>query len=230
MRSLPLAALILVLAQACTAPTSQATEEAATAWTPQTLGDSIALAHGYDRWSEVERFEFAFDVEMNDTLRVERDWVWYPGTDSVVRTVDDADLGYVRGTLRDEAAREADKQFINDSYWVLMPFWLVWSKGGFSESVERDATAPISGEDATKYTIVYATEGGYTPGDAYDLYVDADYRLREWVYRKGGQFEPTMTMSWDGYRDMEGLYLPTRHEGDSPLRILHPELAVYHVK
>ena len=43
---------------------------------------------------------------------------------------------------------------------------------------------PLVGENMQKLTIVYANEGGYTPGDAYDFYFGDDFVIREWVFRK----------------------------------------------
>ena len=220
-----LAPALLVLAKACT--TDTAAPAASTSWTPTTLADSVAQAHGYEHWDDVRRLEFTFAVDVDDTTRTSREWVWYPQRDSVVRIVGDDTVGYTRGgTLAADATR-ADEQFVNDTYWLLMPFYGVWSAAGYTPTVQRGATMPLSRKPATMLTVAYGPDGGYTPGDAYDLYLDADYRLREWTFRKGGQPSPTMVMSWEGYRPAEGLLLPTEHRGEGPVRIHHPRVAVY---
>jgi hypothetical protein len=43
----------------------------------------------------------------------------------------------------------------------------------------------IAGTSSTKLTIVYNGEDGYTPGDAYDLYLDENNMILEWVFRRG---------------------------------------------
>ena len=193
----------------------------------RTFADSVALAHGLAAWSQVERFAFDFVVEVADTARVSRSWVWYPGRDSIVRTVDGEALGYLRVGTLDSAALAVDEQFVNDSYWVLMPLYLAWSADGYAASVTRDTVAPISGEPATMLTVAYGAAGGYTPGDAYDLFVDEAYVLREWVFRKGGQAEPSSVMSWDAYREVgPGIRVPTAHGASGrPVRILHGEVS-----
>lgn len=210
---------------ACGTTATEPVPAAAAAFVADSFADSVALAHGYQHWRDVERLDFDFVVAVDDTQRVERDWSWYPRTDSVVREVGGERYGYVRGGGLDSLGTAADGEFINDSYWVLMPFYLVWSEDGYTPTVTRGATMPMSGEPATMLTVAYDDQGGYTPGDAYDLYVDDDYRLREWVYRRGGAEEPSMTMAWDGYRDVEGMQLPADHPGTGPLRISHPGVA-----
>lgn len=194
---------------------------------PTTFADSVAAAHGYAAWDDVERIDFRFDVDVNDTNRVARDWTWYPRADSVVLRGSGGETAYRRnaGALAG-GEREADANFINDSYWLLMPFYLVWSADGYAAEVQRGVSSPLGDEPRDMLTVRYGSEGGYTPGDAYDLYVDDDYRLREWVYRRGGQAQPSMTMDWSGYREIEGLALPSDHRGEGPVRIHHPVVRV----
>jgi hypothetical protein len=63
-----------------------------------------------------------------------------------------------------------------------------------------------------KLTIVYGNEGGYTPGDAYDLYLDEDNMVREWTFRRGNKPPPGSDATWGGYLDKKGLRLATEHQ------------------
>ena len=63
-----------------------------------------------------------------------------------------------------------------------------------------------------KLTIVYANEGGYTPGDAYDFYFGDDYVVKEWAYRKENQAEPNMVTTWEDYKTLDGLQIGTMHK------------------
>ena len=202
------------------------TAPAAPASPRETLADSIADAHGFGRWREVARLDFAFAVDVADTNRVRREWSWFPGADSVVAVGPGGTVAYVRNTPLDSLAEATDADFVNDTYWLLMPFYLVWSEGGYESSVTYRDTMPLSREIGTRLTVQYRPEGGYTPGDAYDLYVDADHVLREWVFRKGGAAEPSMVTDWSDYRTYGGLLLPGDHRGEGPLRIYHPDIGV----
>lgn len=228
LRHLPLFPLVALAACGTTEtePVADDPSEAVAPFEADSFADSVALAHGYEHWADVERVDFDFVVTVDDTQRVDRAWTWFPRVDSVVRTVDEVATGFVRSGELDSVTREADAQFINDSYWVMMPYYLVWSQEGYAPTLTRSATAPMSGEPATMLTVAYEAEGGYTPGDAYDLYVDDEYRLVEWVYRRGGAEEPSMTTQWADYRDVEGLLLPATHPSQGPVAISHPDVTV----
>ena len=62
-----------------------------------------------------------------------------------------------------------------------------------------------------KLTIVYGDEGGYTPGDAYDLYFGDDYVIREWVYREANQPEPSLITTKENHLDTLGFKLALNH-------------------
>ncbi len=224
------AAAALSQLHACTSPTSEDTSEGReVAFAPVTFADSVAAAHGFAEWPSVTRLDFTFFVDVNDTNRTARRWSWFPQTDSVVQLTDAGPLGYVRNSDLDSTSVKTDGAFINDSYWLLMPFYLVWSRDGYESAVTYRDTMPLSKAIGNKLTVQYRPEGGYTPGDAYDLYVDGDYRLQEWVFRKGGQAEPTMVMDWSDYATKGGLVVPGNHRGAGPVRIYHPEVAVVKV-
>ncbi len=114
----------------------------------------------------------------------------------------------------DERALDADKAFINDTYWLMAPFKLVWDKGFTQDSIIR-TEAPISKDSLYKVTILYDNEGGYTPGDAYDFYVDNDYMVREWVYREGNSQSNCMMTTWEDYKKQGGMTFSTLHKDDS---------------
>ena len=210
---------------ACTEPGARENAGVETGFVPASTTDSIAAAHGFGVWDDVGQLDFAFAVDVSDTNRVTREWSWFPREDSVVLR-GEGGVGFRRSGALDSAALAADADFINDSYWLLMPFYLVWSEDGYERAVTYRDTMPLSGEIGTKVTVQYRAEGGYTPGDAYDLYVGDDYRLREWVFRKGGQPEPSMVTDWSGYETSGGIVLPTDHRGEGPVRIYHPSAQV----
>ncbi len=212
---------------ACGSPQGESTAvEEVVVFQPVTFADSVAAAHGFAEWPQVQQLDFTFSVDVSDTNRTARRWSWFPQQDSVVQLTDAGPMAYRRNTDLDSAFAKTDGTFINDSYWLLMPFYLVWSKDGYESAVTYRDTMPLSKDIGTKLTVQYRPEGGYTPGDAYDLYVDDDYRLREWAYRKGGQAEPNTVMDWSDYSTEGGLVLPGNHQGEGPVRIYHPDVKV----
>ena len=177
--------------------------------TEKTVPERIAEAHGFEHWKDVERITFTFNVD-RDSMHFERSWDWEPKT-NMVTAISGADtLRYDRNAM-DSIALKTNGGFINDRYWLMAPFNLMWDANNYTFEHTAEATAPISQEPMQKLTIVYANEGGYTPGDAYDFYFKDDYLIREWAYRKSNQEEPNLVSTWEDYVEMEGLQLAQQH-------------------
>ncbi|WP_136466355.1 hypothetical protein [Flagellimonas onchidii] len=174
-----------------------------------TIAEKIAYAHGFENWKSVKEFTFTFNVD-RDTTHLERTWIWKPKTNDVVSISKNDTLVYNRKSM-DSIATKANAGFINDRYWVLAPFNLIWDSNNYTFEHSENEKAPISQKPIQKLTIVYGSEGGYTPGDAYDFYFGDDHIIREWVFRKANQPEPSMTTTWEDYVEIEGLLLAQDH-------------------
>jgi hypothetical protein len=173
-----------------------------------TTAEAIAERHGIRHWDSIQQLEFTFNVA-RDTSHFERSWRWYPKKEEVTLVTSKDSITYSRKAL-DSTLLRTDAAFINDSYWLLAPFKLVWDDGiEFSE--EESVVAPISKDTLHRLTITYVGDGGYTPGDAYDFYYDDRFTVREWVFRKGNDSVPSMITTWKSYENVEGLMLATVH-------------------
>jgi len=177
------------------------------------VAESIAKAYGVDRWEAVESLAFTFNVEY-DGGGFDRSFEWYPKEDRVVYTSATDTVDYIRSQV-DSLSLGADKRFVNDKYWLLTPFQLVWDEGLTFQEVDQEA-APISGEMMNKLSYSYGDVGGYTPGDAYDLYYTDDYTVHEWVYRKGGQEAPSRIYTWEDHKEVNGIKYASMHKDTTP--------------
>lgn len=176
---------------------------------PLTIAEKIANAHGYSNWQSVSKIEFVFNVH-RDSSHFERSWQWNPKTNNVVMISKGDTIVYNRAQI-DSTNLNADKAFINDKYWLLAPFNLVWDEGTtISEPVKEEA--PISKNELNKITLTYTNDGGYTPGDAYDFYYGNDFIIKEWVYRKDNAQEPSLITTWENYQDFNGLKIAKEHK------------------
>ena len=176
----------------------------------QTVPEKIAYAHGLKEWKNVEELKFTFNVD-RDATHFERDWIWNIKKNEVTGSSEGDLVTYNRSEI-DSTIAKVDASFINDKYWFLAPFNLVWDKGSFSYEVTEAAEAPIAKTPMQKLTIVYTGEGGYTPGDAYDFYFGDDYLIKEWVFRKGNQAEASIATTWEEYADFNGLVMSKTHK------------------
>ena len=172
--------------------------------------EKVAHAHGFENWKDVDAISFTFNVD-RDSTHFERSWKWEPKSNTVTSMTHQDTLTYQRSAV-DSVLAKTDAGFINDKYWLLAPYQLVWDQENFTHTHETASTAPISGDTMQKLTIVYGNEGGYTPGDAYDLYFGDDFILKEWVFRKGNQDEPSMATTWEDYATHKGLKIATMHQ------------------
>ena len=179
-----------------------------------TIAEKIANAHGYENWSIVKTFAFTFGGSINDP-NSGRAWVWNPKTNDIKLTRNAEVMEYNRSSM-DSTALKADRGFINDKFWALIPFQLVWDSGTTISESEK-ATSPVNQEELNKITLTYSNEGGYTPGDAYDIYFDDTYTIREWSFRRGNAPEPTLSNTFEDYQDFNGIKIALSHkraEGD----------------
>lgn len=204
----PLLILSLVLFIGCkTEPKTSNAEAQPEA--EKTIPEKIADAHGYENWKSVSEITFTFNVD-RDSTHFERSWVWKPKMNEVTAISGEDTLTYNPKSM-DSIAYKRNSGFINDRYWLAAPFNLMWDSNSYTYEHTAEAMAPISNEPMQKLTIVYANEGGYTPGDAYDFYFKDDFIVREWAYRKSNQTEPNLVSTWEDYVNLEGLQLAQQH-------------------
>jgi hypothetical protein len=173
-----------------------------------TQAEKIANANGYDKFQNATEINFTFNVKVNDTLRSERAWKWLPKENKIELTEKGEKFSYIKSDSLDEKASAIDAKFINDSYWLLFPYQLVWSN--YEERFEDKALAPISQKEMHKMTVDYSNDGGYTPGDKYHIYYGKDLKIQEWTYESStGR---TLSTTWEDYENFNGLDIAKMHK------------------
>lgn len=172
--------------------------------------EKIAFAHGYENWSKVNEIAFTFNVD-KDSSHFERRWIWQPKTNTITSISGGDTLTYNRKTM-DSIAYKTNAGFINDRYWLVAPFNLMWDRNNFEFEHSTNTESPMAKQSMQKLTIVYGNEGGYTPGDAYDFYFGEDYIIKEWVFRKANQVEPSMTTTWENHKNYNGILIAKDHK------------------
>ncbi|MGO3182294.1 MAG: hypothetical protein ACTIJ9_05620 [Aequorivita sp.] len=190
-------------------PSSEINNDTSDSIEKMNTAHKIANASGFENWKNVQTIAFTFNVDRQGN-HSSRSWIWKPHTGEVqMRTGDDI-VSYNRSDM-DSISKKTDAMFINDKYWLLAPFQIAWDEGtSFTE--KENVVAPISKDTLNRLTVVYGNDGGYTPGDAYDLFYDKDYKIREWNYRKGNAPEPSITTTWETYKNFEGIDISTMHK------------------
>ncbi len=205
--------LIIVLITSCTQNKKE-----------QTIVQKIAEANGIENFEDVEELRYTFNVRVNDTLRTSRAWTWRPQDKQATLTTPESTVSYNYET---EASQheETDQRFINDQYWFLFPFHLVWDEMEWEHT--EQATAPISGEQMQRVTVTYPDGAGYTPGDMYEIYFGDDLLIREWVYLSGGSRENPFPTTWENYEEYEGINVAKMHKSkDGSFELFFTDVSV----
>ncbi|MDT0675767.1 hypothetical protein [Autumnicola musiva] len=208
MKNLIILSFLIILVTSCKNENSTKTSSSASSENAS-IAEEIAKANGLENFKEMKEVDFTFNVRVQDTIRSQRSWQWNPQTNEIRLTENDISQTYTRDGDLSEDEKKIDQKFINDTYWLLFPYQLVWSNAEISE--EKNATTPISGKQMDKLTVAYTDEGGYTPGDSYDIYYNDDLMLQEWVY-KAADGNREMATTWEDYQDFNGVKIAKSHK------------------
>ena len=208
MKSLYLGLICLILVSSCKSDNKE--EIAVETKKEISLAEKIANAHGFENWKNVSKVSFTFQVDKDTIKGKGRTWTWFPKEDKVLLRDNDTTYNYIRSQV-DSTTIAKDKAFINDKFWLLIPFQLAWdTSADITES--KKAEAPISKEELNMITLTYSNEGGYTPGDAYDIYYNDNYIIKEWTYRKGNSEAPSLSTTFENIKDFNGIKIATDHK------------------
>ena len=172
------------------------------------LAQKVANAYGIKDFKKAKSMSFTFNVKRDTFPITYRSWDWNMEKNIVTMKDPKQTVTYRRDTIQSAAMKNIDGKFINDQYWLLFPFHIVMDKG--CTLTEKDnVKAPIGKTNSTMLTVQYNKVDGYTPGDAYDLYIDKNYMVTEWVYRSKGVAKPSLNTRWENTLKNNGVKTAT---------------------
>jgi hypothetical protein len=210
---------------------------AATSWaqTLPPIAEQMAKTYGLDAFGHIEALRYTFHAQFPG-VHVSHSWVWEPQADRVSYEGKDkagkpVKATYVRAQLSSQPAvvkDEVDPAFVNDQYWLIFPFHVVWDGANVEDTGMHNL--PLGKGSAERVVVQYASEGGYSPGDTWELYVGSDNRVEALVYRRGGPKKPRVVVAtWAGYKQAGPLLISTDHRGTAdgkPLRVFFSHVSV----
>ena len=200
------------------------------------IADQIAKTYGVDSWGQVEALRYTFSFEWGK-IKLSRSWVWEPKADRV--SYDGPDkagkpikVTYIRSQLasQDAVVKEwVDPGFINDQYVLLFPLRLAWDTGATITDAGM-AKLRLAKGSARKVVVTYPSDGGYTPGDTWELYVGNDNRIKELNFHHGGTAKPTnVNVTWGDHKMAGPLLISVDKRGKAdgkPVRLWFTNVAV----
>ena len=200
------------------------------------IAEQIAKAYGLESWDKVEALRYTFSFEWGK-IKLSRSWVWEPKADRVSYEGPDKagkpiKVTYIRSQLasQDAVVKEwVDPGFINDQYVLLFPLRLAWDTGATITDAGM-AKLRLGKGSARKVVVKYPSDGGYTPGDTWELYVGDDNRIKELNFHHGGSAKPTnVTVTWGDHKMAGPLLISVDKRGKAdgkPVRLWFTNVAV----
>jgi len=197
------------------------------------IAEQIAKAYGLDSWGQIDAIRYTFNIP---GFKLSRTWTWEPKADRVTYEGKDKDgkpvkVTYVRSQLSsqpDNVKKEIDPGFTNDQYWLVFPFHLVWDGAPIEDKGKQKLK--LGKGSARQVVVKYSSDGGYTPGDTWILYVGDDNLVKELEFHHGGSAKPSEVIAtWAGYKKAGPLVISTDHAGTAdskPFKLFFTNVAV----
>lgn len=198
--------------------------------------EKLTKTYGLESFGQIEAIRYTFNAEAPG-LNISRSWTWEPKTDQVTyegkdKSGNPVKVTYLRSQLGSQPANvrdDIDPGFVNDNYWLLLPFHFSWDTNAAVEDAGVQKL-PQGDGSAEKVVVKYPSDGGYSPGDTWDIYVGADGRVQEFVYHRGGPKKPsTVIAPWTDFKKAGPLLFSLDHQGkadDNAVHIFFTNVAV----
>src|SRR5712671_101009 len=198
--------------------------------------EQLAKTYGLDSFGQIDAIRYTWNAQFPG-VNLSHSWVWEPKTNKVSYEGKDKDgkpvkVTYMRSQLSsqpDAVKNEVDPAFTNDSYWLLFPFHAYWDTSA-TVTNQGMQQLPLGNGSAELVVVKYPSEGGYTPGDTWDLYIGKDNRVEQFAYHRGGPKKPSVVIAtWEGYKKAGPLLISTDHRGTAdgqPVRISFSNVSV----
>ena len=197
------------------------------------IAEQIAKEYGLDSFGQIDAIRYTFSIPI---FKLTRTWIWEPKADRVTYEGKDkagnpVKVTYVRSQLSSQpenVQKEIDPGFMNDQYWLVFPFHVVWDAGAEVEDAGMHKLP--TGKGSARLVRVKYAGGGYTPGDTWELYVGPDNRVQELDFHHGGAAKPSRVIAtWAGYKKAGPLLISTDHRGTAdgkPFSLTFTDVAV----
>jgi hypothetical protein len=181
---------------------------------------------GRERWDALPGLRWTFQTATGDTLRPPRRHTWdkhaglhrvegqgREGPYVIVHHMDgSAGQAWMNGTPIEgdsltRLMKRAMSLWINDTYWMLMPYKL----RDPGVHLKYDGEAREGHEVYDRLALSFENVGD-TPGDRYWVYVNRrNHRVEKWAYVLQGTSPPPQVWTWEGWEEHGGLWFPTVH-------------------
>jgi hypothetical protein len=239
---LVLAALAVCALPRLASPQSPPAPPTSDAKAIEVAGKVMAALGGEPAWKATRYLRFTFAVDREGKTVVSRDHTWdrwtgryrLDGTDaegkkfSVLMNVNTKDgkatkAGQpVQGEELKKQLESAYGAWVNDTYWLLMPYKMM-DPGVI---LKHDGEAKEGAETWDKVRLTFDSVG-LTPKDKYWAFVNRKTGLVDrWDFVLKGESKPPSSFTWEGWKKHGGVMLAAEHKSKDGTRIYFPTLEV----
>jgi len=168
--------------------------------------EKLTKTYGLESFGQIEAIRYTFNAEAPG-LNVSRLWTWEPKTDQVTyegkdKSGNPVKVTYLRSQLGSQPANvrdDIDPGFVNDNYWLLLPFHFSWDTNAAVEDAGVQKLPQGTGS-AELVVVRYPSDVVYSPSDTLELYVASDVRVVELSYHLRGTVTLELFVTWADYK------------------------------
>src|SRR6516164_8969317 len=154
--------------------------------------EKLAKTYGLDSFGQIDAIRYTFKAEAPG-IDLSRSWIWEPKTDQVTYEGKDKSgkpvkVTYLRSQLGSQSAEvkgDIDPGFLNDNYWLILPFHFAWDTNAAVED-EGVQKLPVGSGSAEKVVAKYSSDGGYSPGGHWEVFGGRRRRNEGKGFSRGG--------------------------------------------
>jgi len=181
--------------------------------------EKLTKTYGLESFGQIEAIRYTFNAQAPG-LDLSRSWTWEPKTDQVTYEGKDKSgkpvkVTYLRSQLGSQSAEvkeDIDPGFLNDNYWLILPFHVAWDTSAAVEDAGMQKL-PLGNGSAENVAVKYPSDGGYSPGDTWELYVGLDGLIEEMAYHAGGPAKHVVIATRADYKRAGPLLVSLEHRG-----------------
>ncbi len=185
--------------------------------------DLISRAAGVEQWSDLAEVRFTFHARQGEAT-VSRRWVWRPHDQIITLQVPEETVRFSAENITDQIQPIYDL-FIYDRHWLFFPFLMDWEEDSRWSVAPDLAIGPLT-QKSLRLVTLQKQRGEGVVGDAFDLFVDDDFRILESVTRPANPEEKALGWLWEGYVKVGGLTLSLERKSPDGARIWFADIQI----
>lgn len=195
----------------------------------------VIETHGLDELYRLTHLDFTVSFKGPDAAeqKTSRTWEWELQKDALMfrRSSNGSNIGLNIDRSKYRAGfmfSHIEEQFTSDRKWLFWPFGMRSGYAHVTKKGEQELPIGTGNGFLLEVRVPAALDPNHSPNDIYELYVNSDGRILQWIYREGGQ-RPGIATQFKKYEKQGPFLFPSElvdRQGQSTwLSVLKIELS-----